>query len=146
MHRRAGRNDELIDAGDALIRVDEQPLPVERDDLDLDRRILGFERPVGIERMRSEPGDAAEKGDDQRRDRPDDEFELAGERPVGPIGRAAVGGAKPPGEAERGEDHRDDDRQHDRDRVDENEPLRYADRPARIENAAATRERKCEDR
>ena len=35
--RRADRDDQLIDARDALLGIDEQPFPVERDDLDGDR-------------------------------------------------------------------------------------------------------------
>ncbi|WP_236638507.1 SURF1 family cytochrome oxidase biogenesis protein [Mangrovicoccus ximenensis] len=35
--RTAFRNDELVDRGDAVFRVDEQPFPVERHGLDLDR-------------------------------------------------------------------------------------------------------------
>ena len=33
-----GGNDQLIDGGDALIGVDEQPFPIERDDFDVERR------------------------------------------------------------------------------------------------------------
>ncbi len=36
--RRRRRHDQPVDAGDALARVDEQPLPVERHDLDFERR------------------------------------------------------------------------------------------------------------
>jgi hypothetical protein len=35
VHRRAGRELDLVDRGDVLLRIDEQPLPVERHDLDL---------------------------------------------------------------------------------------------------------------
>ncbi len=35
-NRRADRNGQLIDARDALVRIDEQPFPVERDDLNAD--------------------------------------------------------------------------------------------------------------
>src|SRR5215217_2662127 len=38
------RNDELVDARDALVGVDEQPLPVERDDLHVERLGLPVER------------------------------------------------------------------------------------------------------
>src|SRR5215472_9897326 len=37
LHRRADRKDELIDRRDALIGIDEQPLPIERDDMDAQR-------------------------------------------------------------------------------------------------------------
>ena len=36
--------------------------------------------------------------------------------------------------------------QHDRERIEQNEPLGGADGPARVEHAAASRERQCEDR
>jgi hypothetical protein len=35
MQRCCDRNDELIDRGDTVVRVKEQPFPVQRDDLDL---------------------------------------------------------------------------------------------------------------
>ena len=36
--RNSRRNDELVDRGDPLVRIDEQPFPIERDDLDPERR------------------------------------------------------------------------------------------------------------
>ncbi len=92
--------------------------------------------------MRSEPGDAAEHDDDERRNRPDDQLEMAGELPLRPIEGARVGGPEPEGEAGDQHDDRQDDRQHDRQRIDQNEPLRGADRPGRIENAVAAGERR----
>ena len=37
--RRSRRDDELVDRGDALLGIDEQPFPIERDDLDVDRLV-----------------------------------------------------------------------------------------------------------
>ena len=69
------RNDELVDARDALIGVDEQPLPVERDDLHVERLGLPVERLGRIEVMRPDPGDAAEEYDDEQGNGPDDELD-----------------------------------------------------------------------
>src|SRR5215211_2423880 len=49
VHRYSGGNDELIDACNALIGVDEQPFPIERDDLHLDRFVWRGDRLVRIE-------------------------------------------------------------------------------------------------
>ena len=75
--------DQLVHAGDALVRIDEQPFPIERDDLDC--RAAAAPARIGVRRieiMGADPGDAAEEQDDQRRDGPDDEFDPAGVRPV----------------------------------------------------------------
>jgi hypothetical protein len=69
------RNDELVDARDALVGVDEQPLPVERDDLHVERLGLPVERLGRIEVMRPDPGDAAEEYDDEQGNGPDDELD-----------------------------------------------------------------------
>ena len=82
MDRLADRNRERVDRGYAFLRVDEQPLPVERDDLDLDGDGLeAANRHERIQGARAEPGDSAEKNDDEHRDRPDDQFEGARELP-----------------------------------------------------------------
>ena len=47
MHRRADGNDELIDGWRRPRRVDEQPFPIERDDLDLERLACSTQRPEG---------------------------------------------------------------------------------------------------
>ena len=47
--RRADRNGQLIDGRDALLGIDEQPFPVERDDLNPDRFHRGGNRLARIE-------------------------------------------------------------------------------------------------
>ena len=54
----------------------------------------------------------------------------------GPVLRLLVAAPEPPGEGDCGDDHRDDDRQHDRGRVDEDQLLGVADGPDGIEHAA----------
>jgi len=45
-----------------------------------------------------DPGDAAEKSDRERRDRPDDDLDASGELPVRQMDRLLIAGAEPPGE------------------------------------------------
>ena len=52
------------------------------------------------------------------------------------VAGALVGRAEPIGDAERGEDRRDDDRQHDAERVEEDLSLRHGNRSFRIEDAS----------
>ena len=100
-------NDQLVHRRDVLVRIDEQPFPVERDDLDIERGRVGnqFFCPDRVH------------GTPPRRHRraavivssgiaPDDHFELAGIRPIRQIAGLRVGRAIPPGEAERGDDRR----------------------------------------
>src|SRR5829696_2828767 len=68
------RNDEVIDARDALVRVDEQPLPVEGDDLHSEPLGLRLERLGRIEVMRPDPGDAPKEHDNKQGKGPDDEL------------------------------------------------------------------------
>ena len=81
MHRHAGRDHQLVDARDVLVGVDEQPFPIERDDLDLERRRLRCQRLGGIEVVRADPGHAAQQHDRQQRDRPDDQLDAGRNRP-----------------------------------------------------------------
>ena len=86
--------------------------------------------------MRADPGDAAEKGDDQGRDRPDDDLDASRELPIGPISRLRVARPEPPGEHERRHDDRDDDRQHDGGRIEQDHPFGGPDRSMGVEHAA----------
>ena len=127
----------MIDAGNALIREDEQPFPIERDDLNgdgFDRRADGLAR---VEVMRADPGHAANQDHRHRRDRPDEHLETAGIRKVGQVARALVGCAKPIGDSEGGEDCRNHDRQHDPERVEQNLPFGVGDGSLWIEHAFA---------
>ena len=103
-------------ARDAEFRVDEQPFPVERDDLRPSSGLASArhglvrrepaERPVGVERVRADPGHGAERDDDEQGHGPDDHFELGRVVPVGVVGRVRVRRAVAPREQERERDHR----------------------------------------
>ena len=126
------RDDKMIDAGDALVGVDEQPFPIEGDDLDGDGLDLRGDRLARIEVMRSNPGDAADQEHRHQRDRPDEHFNTARIDKVGPVACARVGCTKPKCDSQRRQDHRDDDRQHDTERVEQDLPFREGDRSLRI--------------
>ena len=67
--------DQLVDRSDALIGVDEQPFPIERDDVDLERLGVRGDRRPRIELMGTDPDDPAQQDHDQRRDRPGDKLD-----------------------------------------------------------------------
>src|SRR5262249_46851485 len=75
---RPGGNDKLIDAGNALLWGDEQPFPIEPDDLPLDRFVRRGDRSERVKLVRSDPNQAAEKHDGQGRNAPDNDFDAAG--------------------------------------------------------------------
>ena len=135
MHGCCGRHHQGVHAGDALVGVNEQPLPVERNHLHVQRFGLGRQRTGGIEVVRPDPGDAAKKHNRQERDRPDDQLQPARIGPVGQMLRPGVGGAIPPRHPERRQDGRDDDRQHDGQGVEQDHPLGGADRPLCVQDA-----------
>src|ERR1700722_5270240 len=89
--RRPGRNHQTIDAGDVLVGVNEQPFPVERHDLNVERLFFRYKRLRGIKVMRADPGHPAEQHDGEQRNRPDDQFQLAGIFPIRQIERPLVG-------------------------------------------------------
>src|SRR6516164_2197848 len=72
--RRSGRDNQLIDGGDALIGVDEQPVPIERHNVYA--QWIGFagDRRPRIELMGPNPNDPAQQDHGQRRNRPGDEL------------------------------------------------------------------------
>ena len=89
--------------------------------------------------MRADPGDAAQEQDDERRNGPDDELDRARILPVRTIGGPPVARPEPPCKHQRQDDDRNDDGEHDRGRVVENDALRLADRAARIEHSFTAR-------
>ena len=104
------------------------------------------DRLARIEVVRADPGDAADQQHRHRRDRPDQQLEPAGIGEVGPVARAPVGRAEPEGDAQRGEDRGNHDRQHDGERVEQDLPFGGRDRPLGIEDALrAAAERSCAD-
>ena len=86
--------------------------------------------------VRADPGHAAQKNDRHGRNRPDDELDAAGERPVRQVAGPGVRGAEPPGEGDRGDDRRHDDGQHDGQRVDQQRAIGRTDGSLRIEHAS----------
>ncbi len=89
----------LIDGCDAVVGINEQPLPIERNDVDLQRfRIVRYglpgggpaDRPEGIEHVGRHPCDGAETNDDEKRRRPDDQLQMGRVFPIGLIGRRLV--------------------------------------------------------
>ncbi len=136
--RNACRDDEPVDARHALFGIDEQPFPIERNDLNLQRVGVRRKGPGRIEFVRTDPGDAAEEHHHERGDRPDDELDTARIGPVRKIAGLGVGGTVPPGKRQYGDDHRHDDHQHDTKGIQEDQPLAGSDRALRIKNAAGT--------
>ena len=136
VHRHPGGNDKLVHACNALLGVDEQPFPIERDDLHLDRFLGRGNRFEGIEIVGSDPDHAAEKQDDQDRNAPDNRFDTAGIDEIGTIACPGIGRAKPPGEDQDRDDRGDHDYQHDAQRVEQDFCVRRADRPLRVQHAA----------
>ena len=136
MHRRFDGHDEIVDAGDAKLGIDEQPFPIERDDLHLERLFLCFDRLERIEIVRADPDHAAEKQDDEKRDRPDDEFDAAGKNEAGLVARPRIGSAEPPGENKHADNRRHDDHQHDAEGIEQDLAIGGADRPLRLQYAS----------
>jgi hypothetical protein len=64
MHGSPGRHDQLIHAGDALVRINEQPLAVHRDDFDFQREVARVQALVGIQIMRADPRDTPQEKHD----------------------------------------------------------------------------------
>ena len=143
MDRPARGNDELVDRGDVLGGVDEQPLPIQRHTLNFQRRLAGGERHGGIELMGADPCHAAQQHDGHRRHRPDDQLQPAGIFEIGQVFRPDVRCPEPPGEKQRRQDRRQDDDQHDGHGIDQDRLVGQADGAARVEHgqaAAAQRE------
>ena len=117
VHRRR----QFVDGGDALLRIEEQPFPLQRHHLHHQRlgafghRAAGVDavqRTIRVQLMGAHPGDGAQRDDDQQRHRPDHQLEHGRVIPVRRILRVPVGSAIPPGEHQRHDDHRHDHDQH----------------------------------
>src|SRR5579863_4724685 len=134
-HRRSRRYNQLIDRGNALIGVDEQPFPVERHDVDPERLGVCGDRRPRIQLVRTDPGDPTQEDHDQRRDRPNDEVDTPLIGFIRAAAGAGIGRPVPPSERQGSNDHRNDDHEHDRRCIDQKKPLCRRDRPLRIQYA-----------
>ena len=145
-HRAINRQRQFIDGGDFLLRIDKQPFPVERDNIDFqrlnarrDRLALGHfvkwtER---IEHMGIDPGHAAQRQHDGQRRRPNHQFQLGRVMPFRFItGFGAV--AVFPREQHRQSHHRHDDQQHQHGRNDHEMRFLLGDVARRVENDRMT--------
>jgi hypothetical protein len=120
LDRAIHRHGQFVDRGDALFGIDEQPFPIHRDDLDLQRLFIldgllgadAVQRAIGIQQMRADPGQRAQADDDQQGDGPDHQFQLGRMVPVGVIAGLLVRRAIAPGKPHRQRHDRDDDDQH----------------------------------
>ncbi|MCY1299900.1 hypothetical protein D9M70_494460 [compost metagenome] len=140
-HRRRGdlELDRAVDGGchfvhgrDALLGVDEQPFPVQRHHFDHQRLSVGRhfaafrqarERAVGVELVRADPGQGAERDDDKERRGPDQELQHGGVVPFRIVAGGLVAGAVAPREQQGEDDDRDDDEQHQAGRDEDQVPL-----------------------
>ena len=114
------RHGKVIDRRNALIGIDEQPFPVERHNLDPQRRLgsgrLGRteanQRTVRVQKVSANPGQGPKADDDQQRRGPDQQLQLGGMVPVGVIGRVVGCGAVFPRKDHGQRHHWQDDQQH----------------------------------
>ncbi len=80
-------------------------------------RVVACERLGRVELVRADPDDAAEEEDDEGRDRPDQDLDPAGIGEVRLVAGLGVGFAEMPGDPDAADEGRDDDGQHDAERV-----------------------------
>ncbi|MNS84124.1 hypothetical protein D3C72_1179370 [compost metagenome] len=119
--RTVHRRRQLVDGGDALLGVDEQPLPVHGDHFHLQRLDIGrngavgvhaVQRTVGVEFVGVNPGDGAQRDDDQKRHRPDHQLQGRGVVPFGVVVSGLVRFAVLEGKQQDQHHDRNDDDQH----------------------------------
>ncbi len=134
VQRRIHRKRDLVDRGDALLGVDEHPLPVKRHRLDDDRLDLGVQRLVRVQRMRGAPGQHRQHQDDHAWDRPHHHLDRGGMRPVRLVAGRGVGRAIAPGEGQGHHDDRDHHQQHQHHRGDQQRLFVVADLPLGVED------------
>ncbi len=132
------RNDHVVDTRDVLLRINEQPLPVERHHLDLQRLGLGLQRLGRVEQVGADPGDATQEEDDKRRNRPDDELKLSGVSPFGQVPGARVGDPEPVREGEYRHNRRHNNGEHDRQRIEQHAAHPLPHRARRREHGGVT--------
>jgi hypothetical protein len=106
----------------------EKPLPIQRDDLHLEWWRVRWQRLCGT----------TQEHDYEERDAPDDELDAAGIGPIWQIACPLVGCSKPPGEGKGRGDRRDNDGEHDGERVDQDHLLGKPNDPFRVEDGRLT--------
>ena len=117
IHRRG----QFVDGGDAVLRIDEQPFPIERDHIDLQRlnafvhrlpRLDPVNGAVRIEKVSAGPGQGAQADDDQQGRSPDHDLQMGRVVPVRLVFRVLVRRPVLPGEEYGQRHHWNDDDQH----------------------------------
>jgi len=88
--------------------------------------------------MGCDPGHATQEHDYEEGNAPDDELDAAGKDPIWQIACPRVGGSKPPGEGKGRGDRRNNDSEHDGERVDQDHLLALSNDPLRVENGRLT--------
>jgi hypothetical protein len=119
-------------------RIDEEPLPIQRDDLHLEWWRVRWQWLCGIEIMGSDPGHATQEHGHEEGDAPGDELDAAGIGPIWQIACSHVGCSKPPGEGKGRGDRRNNDGEHDGERVDQDHLLGNPNDPFRVEDGRLT--------
>ena len=88
--RRPHRDGQGVNGRNPLVRIDEEPFPIERNDLDPHRASRSLDTSRRVELVRTDPCDAAEQDDRERRDRPDHQFDAARIGPIGTVDGAGI--------------------------------------------------------
>ncbi len=125
--RHLGRKSELVDRGDIVIRVDEEPLPVQGDGLNGNGLVRRGDGLIGIQRMGPGPGQIRQKDDDENGHRPHDQIDSAGITPFRHVRRSGIGSPVFAGEPESHDKDGDDDDGHEPDGRENEEFLRFPD-------------------
>jgi hypothetical protein len=131
---RIDRNGQFVDHGDIVLRIDEQPLPVLRDGLNLERRHARVDLVVGIVFVGVVPQMQAKPDDDGGGHAPDENLRRPVVGEVGRIAGALVGAAVAPHKQRGHHEDRDDHDHHDADGLEQEIPLGERDGAFRIEN------------
>ena len=131
-----------------MFRVDEQPLPVQRNDFDGHRLDVGFNRTIRVQLVGRNVSDVTQGDDDQDRNGPDRHFDFGRVRPFRGVDGVLVGRAVLPGEQEGHDDNRHNDQQHQQCGGDDQVALFQADLARWIEqgHVAASQQQRAEQR
>ena len=139
MHRPADRQHQLVETGHALLRIDEQPLPVQAHHLHLQRLAIRCQRLVGIELVGRGPQENTENAHHHNRHAPGQDFQRPGEGPVGLVGCRIVAAAVAPDQPRCKHEHRDDHQQGQAERNQEQLALATGYRPSGVQESVTER-------